>query len=156
MVLILMTFSFLFCAMYSKFGWHEPLILIIGFRVLFIFDYRLARQFHDTIGRRQAELGLSLGLLYSPEQALDIGLVDELVPTKESVLTRAEQVALEWGRIPPQARVASKMLMRQEAIDHLIKTRQADTDHFVGFVTHPKVQQNLTAYLEMLAAKKKK
>jgi Delta3-Delta2-enoyl-CoA isomerase len=142
--------------MYSKFGWHEPLILIIGFRVLFIFDYRLARQFHDTIGRRQAELGLSLGLLYSPEQALDIGLVDELVPTKESVLTRAEQVALEWGRIPPQARVASKMLMRQEAIDHLIKTRQADTDHFVGFVTHPKVQQNLTAYLEMLAAKKKK
>jgi Delta3-Delta2-enoyl-CoA isomerase len=126
----------------------------------------LARQFRDTIGQRQAELGLSLGLLYTPEQALDIGLVDELVPMTTSnnnspsdddaLMTRAEQVALEWAHIPPQARVASKMLMRKEAIDHLMTNRQADADHFINFVTNTKVQQNLTSYLEMLASKRKK
>ena len=45
----------------------------------------LAQQFVDTVGQRHAELGLSLGLLYSPSEALPIGLVDELAP-KDRVL----------------------------------------------------------------------
>ena len=67
----------------------------------------------------------------------------------------AQAAAVEWGRIPEKARVASKILIRKDAIDHMVSTRQEDADHFVGFVTHPNVQATLTAYLEALASKRK-
>lgn len=40
----------------------------------------LGFQFIDTVGPREAELGLSLGHLYSPEEALERGLVDKVCP----------------------------------------------------------------------------
>ena len=115
----------------------------------------LGKQFMDTVGRRQAELGLSLGLLYSPEQALEIGLVDEVVP-KDNVRQKAQEAAVQWAQIPPQARVASKMLLRKDRLDHLKATREQDIQHFTGFVTNDKVRKSLSAYLEMLAKKNKK
>ena len=57
--------------------------------------------------------------------------------------------------IPPQARVASKLLIRQPHIDKLRASTEQDIDHFVQFITHPKVQQNIAGYLEMLAKKRK-
>jgi 3,2-trans-enoyl-CoA isomerase len=115
----------------------------------------LAQQMIDTVGRRRAEVALQLGLMYSSEDALEIELVDEVV-TKNDVRQRAEEAAFEFAQIPPQARVASKMLIRKERIDSLKANQQQDTAHFVGFITHEKVQKNLSAYLEMLASKKKK
>jgi 3,2-trans-enoyl-CoA isomerase len=105
-----------------------------------------------TIGHRPAEKALALGTLFSPEDALEIGLVDEVVP-KEQVLEKAKEEAIKWAKIPPQARVASKMLTRKKQLDHLIATRQADVDNFVGFATQDIVQKNLSLYLESLKKK---
>ena len=114
----------------------------------------LAQQMVDTIGRRQAELALSLGTLFTAEQALEIGLVDSLVP-KDSIQNKAVEEATRWAAMVPQARVASKLLTRQERIDALKSKRQHDIDYFVGFITQKEVQDNLGAYLEMLLTKKK-
>jgi 3,2-trans-enoyl-CoA isomerase len=112
----------------------------------------LAQQMMDVTGRRCAELSLQLGLLYTPHDALTIGLVDQLsLHVREDSVT----VAKQWSRIPPQARVASKLLFRKERMERLLARRQEDIDHFVGFVTTKKVQTNLSAYLEKLQAKKK-
>ena len=108
----------------------------------------------NTIGHRPAEKSLALGLLYSPEEALKIGLVDEVVP-KADVLPRAAEEAATWAKIPAQARVASKSLTRKKQIDHLLATRQKDIDHFCGFVNNEAVQCQLTMYLEMLKKKSK-
>lgn len=105
-----------------------------------------------TIGFRQGELALSLGTLFTPEQALDIGLVDQLVP-REEVMGASKAVALSWTQIPPHARVASKMLARKEHVDHLLKTREEDVQHFCNFITNDKVQANLGAYLASLKKK---
>ena len=37
----------------------------------------------NTVGHREAERGLQLGHLYSSEEALKVGLVDQLVPATD-------------------------------------------------------------------------
>jgi Delta3-Delta2-enoyl-CoA isomerase len=113
----------------------------------------LGAQYIDTIGQRQAERGLSLGLLYGPEEALAIGLVDELAP-KDEVLTRSQAEAAKWGKIPAKARFASKMLARKPRLDKLVATRKEDNDYFRSFVTNDAAQKTLDAYLQSLAKKK--
>jgi len=113
----------------------------------------LGQQFIDTVGQRQAELGLSLGVLYKSKEALAIGLVDELVP-KDQVLIRSQEEAAKWAKIPPKARYASKMLARKARLDNLVATREADTDFFCSFVLNETVQKTLDAYLQSLAKKK--
>ena len=109
----------------------------------------------DCIGVRHAEMALSLGTLYTPEEALQINLVDAVVPLSD-VRSASRSEAQKWGMtIPPQARVASKLLIRQPHIDKLRATTEQDINHFVQFITNPKVQQNIAGYLKMLAKKRK-
>jgi 3,2-trans-enoyl-CoA isomerase len=105
-----------------------------------------------TIGFRQGEMALSLGTLFTPEQALKIGMVDELADGDE-VLSKSREVALQWTKIPPHARVASKMLARKEFLEELIRNRDEDVEQFQNFVLNDKVQANLGAYLESLRRK---
>lgn len=115
----------------------------------------LAQQLIDTIGRRPAELSLSLGTLYSPDDAMDIGLVDEVV-SRDVVRQRAQETASQWARIPSVARVASKMLIRQDAIASLKQNREKDLEQFVSFCLDERTQKNLQAYLVKLTSRKKK
>jgi 3,2-trans-enoyl-CoA isomerase len=113
----------------------------------------LGQQYIDTIGHRQAELTMSLGTLFSTQEALEIGLVDEVVA--DNVVDIAKQRAMDWVRIPPQARVAAKEFTRGRQINDMLKTRDFDTEQFCSFVSHKKVQKSLGSYLEQLAKRKK-
>lgn len=53
----------------------------------------------NTVGHRTTEMALQLGLLYSPADALKVGLVDQLVP-EDQVLTTASQTMTKWLAIP--------------------------------------------------------
>ncbi len=55
----------------------------------------------NTIGFREAEKALQLGRLYTPEEALQIKLVDEICDPKDLML-RAEQQMQIWCRIPSE------------------------------------------------------
>ena len=132
-----------------------------------------------TIGFRKAELALAMGTLFPPTQAHAIGLVDEIVsqrPTEfsnvdglsallpsvtkdqvfDSLMQRAFAQAQLFSKIPPHARVASKMVTRQSHIHDMVAEREKDTDHFCGFVMQQSVQNNLIAYVEALKNKSKK
>ena len=132
----------------------------------------------STIGLRKADLAMQLGQLFSPEEALEVGLVDEIVAPDEqcksndallellptaikdqssnALMQQAYKQAKIYAKIPPQARVASKLLTREQYIKDMIQTREQDTDHFCGFVTQEAVQNNLKAYVEALKKKSKK
>ena len=101
----------------------------------------------QTIGYREAEKGLSKGQLYSPKEALNIGLVDEL---SEDVVSSANQVAVEWAQIPSQARIATKQMLRKPHIQKFLKTREVDTNNFCSLVQTKHVQSGLTKYLSSL------
>jgi len=105
-----------------------------------------------TIGFRKAEEALSLGMLFSPEEALHIGLVDEILD-KDLVLEKSYEIAAKWAKIPPQARIASKMLVRKEYLDNLILKRDEDTEYFRTFIQNEIVQAGLASYLDSLSKK---
>ncbi len=133
-----------------------------------------------TIGFRQAELALAMGTLFPSQAALEIGLVDEIVSCdseqssnddslqallpdemkdqmmqQSAVLLQAYRQATRFAKVPPQARVASKMLTRSEHLNDMNVKRQHDTDHFCNFMTQEEVQCNLSKYVQKLKSKSK-
>lgn len=115
----------------------------------------LGQQMVDTIGRRQAELAMALGTLFPPSRALELGLVDQVVAA-DQVPTAAVEMASKFAKIPPQARVASKLLVRTDRLERVQANRQSDVDNFVNFVTQEETRRNLAAYVASLQRKPKK
>jgi len=118
----------------------------------------LGQQFVDTVGRRQAELGMALGTMYSPREALDIGLVDRLVESSK-VKDVARDVARAFVEVPASSRAAAKRMIRKNRIEKLATTRQEDVEDFLRAIADEKTQKGLGAYLSKLTAgndKKKK
>lgn len=107
-----------------------------------------------TVGQREGEIALSLGKLYTPTDALQVKMADEVVDI-EKVLERSYACAHQWAKIPPHARYASKMLARKQYLQELHDTRDEDVEAFKGFVMNEQVQKNLGAYLQSLKVKKK-
>ena len=129
-----------------------------------------------TIGFRQAERALALGTLYPPSEALSAGVVDDVVTeqsfssndilqtlipvaiqnqTDNAVMQRAFVEAARYAKIPPLARVATKLRTREESLKQMEATREADVKGFCGFVTHDEVQKNIMRYVEGLKQKNK-
>lgn len=107
----------------------------------------------NTVGHRNTEVALQLGLLFNPSEALKIGLVDQLVP-EDQVLTTATKSMTKWLAIPDHARQISKSQMRKPTIDKLKSNREADIQNFVTFITKDSIQKSLGMYLEMLKKRK--
>ncbi|XP_004071905.1 enoyl-CoA delta isomerase 1, mitochondrial [Oryzias latipes] len=107
----------------------------------------------NTVGHRTTEMALQLGLLYDPSEALNVGLVDQLVP-EDQILSAATQTMTKWLAIPDHARQITKSMMRKPTIDRLTSNREADIQNFVNFITKDSIQKSLRAYLEILKKKK--
>merc|ERR1712080_355986 len=108
------------------------------------------------IGLRHTELSLMLGTLYTTEQALRIGMVDEMVADRAEALSAAHRVASQLARIPREARHISKMMMRQPTLEKLTMDKQADIDLFCKFIVQPQIQKPIGLYLEALKKKSSK
>eukprot|EP00571_Detonula_confervacea_P016831 CAMPEP_0172299972 /NCGR_PEP_ID=MMETSP1058-20130122/2161_1 /TAXON_ID=83371 /ORGANISM="Detonula confervacea, Strain CCMP 353" /LENGTH=321 /DNA_ID=CAMNT_0013009607 /DNA_START=72 /DNA_END=1037 /DNA_ORIENTATION=+ len=154
---------------------HVPTIGLNETRLGIAAPFWMGQLLVRTIGFRQAELALAMGTLFPPDQALAVGLVDDVVPRQpcesdndgflESVIKdqasnplmqKAYKQAKIYAKIPPQARVASKLLTRDEHLQDMIAKREEDRTHFCGFVTQEAVQNNLAAYVEALKKKSRK
>lgn len=116
--------------------------------------YWLAELFRRTVGFREAELGLAVGKMYSPQEALSVNLVDEIIDS-DKVMERSIEVANEWAKIPGFARYGSKLTLRKPYIDDLKEKKQKDLDDFVNFVTNDMVQKALDGYMQQLSKSSK-
>ena len=106
----------------------------------------------NTIGQRESERMLGLGLQIDAEKALSVGLVDAAVPI-EDVMSTSEQILANWMRIPAAARYETKCRMRSATIEKLKAQQAQDTAAFVGFITNEKVQASLGGYIASLKKK---
>lgn len=61
--------------------------------------YRFKDTFVNTIGHRASERALQLGLLFPPTEALQVGIVDKVVP-EDQVQSTALSVMAQWMAIP--------------------------------------------------------
>ena len=88
-------------------------------------------QFIDTmvnvIGQRESERALQLGHLYSGEEALKVGLIDELVAPAE-MEERVQMQLKQWLKVPPKARAITKTILRQPVAEKLIKNKESDIE----------------------------
>lgn len=107
----------------------------------------------NTIPLRQAELALTQGRMFTTEEALKVGMVDELASDKADALAKCEKFIESFRKIPREARMVTKQSFRRAAIEELENNREQDIQLFAYAVTMPKTQQNLEAYLEKLKKK---
>ncbi|XP_071796627.1 enoyl-CoA delta isomerase 1, mitochondrial-like [Asterias amurensis] len=107
-----------------------------------------------TCGERETEKALQLGTLYSPEEALKVGVVDEIVPL-EDVTSVARERLVKWLQIPDHARVLSKQMGRHQLREKLHSKQEEDIAFFTNFITKDAIQKSIGRYLESLKNRKK-
>jgi len=110
----------------------------------------------QAIGFRKSSLALQLGTVFNAQEALDIGLIDEMVSSTEEAHQQVDKAMTNFMKIPSIALYSSKMLMRNDLYNRLSDNREKDVDNFVSFILQPEVQNNLGRYLEALKNKSKK
>jgi 3,2-trans-enoyl-CoA isomerase len=108
----------------------------------------------NTISSRQAEISLTLGKMYQTEEALKIGMIDEISSDKADTISKCEAFLEKYRKIPPAARAITKQMFRMHAINELQKNKQADVDLFEKTTMDPNIQKSLGLYLEMMKQKK--
>lgn len=108
----------------------------------------------NVISVREAEKALTLGTMFSTDDALKIGLIDEVANDKQDAIDCCTKFLLQFAKISPEARAITKKNLRGKDIAELEKNRREDLQNFLFFVNQPKVQKGLELYLESLKAKK--
>jgi len=115
-----------------------------------------AKPFIHCIGHREAEKALYKGTLYSVQEALDVGLIDQAVAPTDNITEKAVEIAEGYLDVPDFARIGTKQnITRKDTIEWFDKIREADVEVFQNIVGQKKVQQALGMYVQMLKAKSK-
>ncbi|HKV96674.1 MAG TPA: enoyl-CoA hydratase/isomerase family protein [Gammaproteobacteria bacterium] len=105
------------------------------------------------IGARQAERLCLHGLLITPDEALRIGLVDQVLP-----MERVIAAALEWCRsllaLPPQAVAATRQLARADLVESCTKLGERSHEDLMNVWFSAETQAAMRAMVARLAARK--
>jgi enoyl-CoA hydratase/carnithine racemase len=88
--------------------------------------YAADRILREAVGSRKARLVVESGDFYSPESALELGLVDEVVPGQELVRRATERVRA-LGSMPGGAFAEIKR-SRTEVVERQVRSRFDETD----------------------------
>jgi len=118
--------------------------------------YWIQEPMTQAIGFRKSLLALMLGTSFTAQEALSIGLIDEMVADTEEAHLKTDVIMKKFMKIPGFAFHATKMQMRNDLYERLNNNREKDVDRFVEFIMKPEVQKQLGAYLEALKNKAKK
>jgi len=103
----------------------------------------------QIIGRRRVEFDIPTGTVYSPEEALEIGLIDALCTVQSG-----DEVCLEVVRrclsVSQLSRVTMKSQMREKFICEFKRRQSDDLSNFVEFVSQDVVQQSVGEYFNKM------
>lgn len=111
--------------------------------------------FVHTIGSRSAEIALSLGTMFNPEEAFKEGVVDELATSPEETVEKAKERLRQLIAIPEHARQATKRATRKEIIQKFLEYRDQDVENYINFITRPEIQKTIGTYFDALKKKKR-
>lgn len=104
------------------------------------------------VGPRQAERLCGAGLLILPQEALRIGLVDELVP-----LERVVERAIEWANgmiaLPPNAMSKTREAAREDLVRLMEEGLATEGERLVGNWFSEETQTSLRAIVERMRKK---
>ena len=94
------------------------------------------------MGQRATEVHLQRGQVFSPEEAVGIGLIDEACETDEMDET-CRKALLPYLETCHETRAAIKLSLRRELIDSYHRLEEKDTEDFVHFTLRESTQKML-------------
>jgi len=101
-------------------------------------------------GRAKASELLLLGEAFTPQTALDIGLVNEVL-APEALDARAQEVAKKLAKLPPASVRLTKSLIGQAHQAHLLEAMEREGDHFIGRLRSPEATEAMQAFFQKRA-----
>lgn len=111
--------------------------------------------FLSVLPRLEAERALNQGRMFTTEEALKVGLVDEVANSKEEAVAKCVEFIGSFAKVNPLARSLTKMQLRAAELKELEDERQKDLEKFIFFINQPAVQKGLGIYIESLKKKAK-
>ncbi|CAG0916054.1 unnamed protein product [Notodromas monacha] len=117
---------------------------------------RFMDAFVALVGTRQADLHLQLGTLFTPQEALKNGLVDELASSEEEAREKSVAAISKFLAVPGFPRYMTKTSVRSQITARFVDGRDNDLETFLNFVQMPATQKTMIKYVEALKAKKPK
>lgn len=109
--------------------------------------------YRNVLSTREAEKALTLGTMFTTNEALEVGLIDEVATDKDDALAKSAAFIKQFSKVSPLARALTKQSLRSRELDALRKNREHDLNLFLFAVNQPKVQTGLGVYLESLKKK---
>ena len=111
--------------------------------------------FSYVVGNRKAERMLQLGETPTADEALTIGLVDQVV-AEEEVMSVATKELEKFMAIPASARWMTRDMMRRDLVQFMSteEEREYDVNFFGNLLQNPEVQSNIAKYMARLSGKK--
>ena len=91
----------------------------------------IGRVFQSLLGERMAEKMTLTGKLVNPKEAKEIGLIDEVVESK-NLLNHSIDTMNKWLKLPFNKQIESKLSLRKEVIDLMIDTLEKENDNFIN------------------------
>lgn len=108
----------------------------------------------NVLSTRETEKALTLGITFNTDEALKIGLIDEIVNDKTDALKQSEKFLLKFANIPYDIRAMMKKMLRGRDLTELENNRDADQQSFLDNVFEPNFQKTLELYMEGIKKKK--
>lgn len=106
------------------------------------------------LGARQAEQLLVSGALLSPDEALGVGFVDEVVSV-ESVVDRSVKWLQTMNALPQNAMLETRRMLRSEYAQPFDELQESDFEPMLDGWFSDATQRQLREVLERLASKKR-
>ncbi|GFT15849.1 enoyl-CoA delta isomerase 1, mitochondrial [Nephila pilipes] len=102
----------------------------------------------------KAEHSLKISKLFTPQEAVEHDIVNELVDSSY-LHSKAEEAMDKFLSIPVSSFTKTKLSMRKPFVDDLISYQERDLEDVVGMFLHSETQKMIGKYLESLKNKKK-
>ncbi|XP_031826432.1 enoyl-CoA delta isomerase 1, mitochondrial [Nomia melanderi] len=107
----------------------------------------------DVIGYRKAEMACLRGSLFNPEEALQVGLVDELAVDKTDAINKCQKFIQGFKHISSIGRSQTKIILREPNLLWMKENRDKDLKEFITYAQLPQVQAGIKLYIESLKRK---
>ncbi len=104
------------------------------------------------MGQRNTELFLQQGRVFLPDQALAVGLVDE-VCSPEDLEERCYEALRPFLSVSQEARATMGFYLREELLERFLATRDQDMERFIEFMMRDSVQERMGKYIKHLKKK---
>ena len=101
----------------------------------------------QLMGHRRAAEKLLLGDPFTPEQAVECGIANAVLPAAE-VVNHARRVAERFNALPPGAVREAKQLMRGPQTEVLLKTIRVEAEIFGRRLRSPEAMEAFQAFFQ--------